>query len=900
MRLGIPHDIYTQMVARARAEAPVEACGILAGAEGNVRRLYGMTNTDGACDHFLMEPKEQFAVVKDIRSRGLEMLAIYHSHPESPARPSAEDIRLALMPDVIHVIVSLLDDAPAVKGFIIDDAVVTEVPVAVEVPVTTQEGQEMNTLAEPILHIPQTVRQDTVDHRDRVRKFLAGETSPVAFRGYRVPMGIYEQRAAGRFMIRVRIGAALAAPFQLERLAELSEKYGNGTLHVTTRQDIQIHDVGIEETPDVLEGLLEVGLSPRGGGGNTVRNVTACPRAGVCPKEAFDVAPYAIATAEYLLTDRSSFNLPRKYKIAFSGCSEDCAFASVADLAFFAHQEDGIDGFAVYAAGGLGSNPAVAVKIEDFVPSDKVFEVAEAIKRLFDKHGDRGNKHRARLRYVLARVGVDEFIKLYRQEREELQSAGLPYEPPSIRDIASRYAVGEAAQGDVQTQLQVLPDKTAGRVTVRLRLKNGDIPADDLVKVGRIASEYGQGLIRTTQLQDILITGVAGEDVVKVEGELKDLTIDVFGAAGPKVVACAGASTCKLGLCLSRGLSDAITEKFGAGSAAGQADGTVIRISGCPNSCGNHYIPDIGLQGRAKRIGGRLAPYYDVLIGGRTAEGDARLAEVVGSVPARRIPDLLFEASTGGAVEAEQLRRLVSEYGELGEEPLPVAYYYDFGSDELFSLAGRGPGECGAGVMDVIRLDIDEAKDAVKAAPVTSENVYKATVAAARALLVTFGLEPGNDREIFSAFGEHLIGPGWVEDGTQQLLDATIDWRMGDRDALTDLLGQAEQLTERVEELFLSLDASLKFTVASAVEKSPPSEAAETRTVDLCGVECPMNFVKAKLALEQAAVGDVLDILLDEGEPARNAPASLAEQGQEILEVTNMGRHFSVKVRKKK
>ncbi|HDY65033.1 MAG TPA: nitrite/sulfite reductase, partial [Phycisphaerae bacterium] len=259
----------------------------------------------------------------------------------------------------------------------------------------------MNATADPILRIPQTVREDTLAYRGRIAKFLGSDTSAIALRAYRVPMGIYEQRTEGRFMVRVRIGASLAAPFQLERLAELSKRYGNGILHVTTRSDIQIHDVSIEETPDILEGLLEVGLSPRGGGGNTVRNITACPRAGVCPKEAFDVAPYAIATAEYLLADRSSFNLPRKYKIVFSGCPEDCAFASVADLGFFAHQKDGIEGFAVYAGGGLGPNPAVAVKVEDFVEGGEVFKVAEAVKRLFDKHGDRTNKQKARLRYVL-------------------------------------------------------------------------------------------------------------------------------------------------------------------------------------------------------------------------------------------------------------------------------------------------------------------------------------------------------------------------------------------------------------------------------------------------------------------------------------------------------------------
>ena len=758
----------------------------------------------------------------------------------------------------------------------------------------------MSSSTEPILRICETVREDTAAFRGKVARFLAGDTTPVAFRAYRVPMGIYEQREEGRFMVRVRIGAALATRPQLERMAELSRQYGNGILHVTTRQDIQIHDIAIEDTSDVLEKLLEAGLSSRGGGGNTVRNVTACSRAGVCPKEVFDVAPHAIAVAEYLLTDRSSFNLPRKFKLVFSGCPEDCAFASIADLGFFAHRKDGVDGFAVYCGGGLGSNPSIGVRIEEFVEAGDIFKVAEAAKRLFDSRGDRAHKHKARLRYVLGRVGADEFVKLYRAERDELESAGLPYEAPEIRDIDSRYASTEAPEGDIAGVANVSPDKTPGRVTLRLWLTNGDISADDLVKVARVAEEYGQGIIRTTQQQDILIAGIAHEDIEKATDELKGLDADVVGGVAPKVVACAGASTCKLGLCLSRNLSEAITRKLTGGDLSEQALSTVIRISGCPNSCGHHCISELGLQGRAKRVSGRLVPCYDVLVGGRTVEGDARLAETIGCVPAARIPDMLAEAMNEG-IDTEKLKDLVDKYGDFSEESLTEDCYRDAGCDRPFSLAGRGPGECGAGVMDMIKFDIDEAKDALAAAGSADDNVYRSVIAASRALLVTFGQEPGGDREIFTFFSKHLIEPGWVDPKAQELLDAAVDWRMGDRKSLVDLAGEARGLTLRVDELFKSLDASLKFTVQPVSRGAPPEpDGPQTNLADLRGVACPMNFVKAKLALEQVEVGDVLEVLLDEGEPVRNAPASFAEQGQEILATTDMGGYFSVKIRRKK
>ena len=739
----------------------------------------------------------------------------------------------------------------------------------------------MSGIKEPILRIHESVKEDTLNYRSGVKKFLDGQTSAVAFRAYRVPMGIYEQRTVGKFMIRIRIAAGMVVPSQLQRIAELSKAYGNGLLHITTRQDIQIHEVTIEDTPDVLEGLLDAGLSSRGGGGNTVRNVTTCPEAGVCPKEEFDTAPYAVATAEYLLQDRSSFNLPRKYKLVFSGCSQDCALASVADLGFFAHIKDGVKGFSVYAGGGLGPNPAVAVKIEDFIEADEVFGVAEAIKRLFDKHGDRSNKHKARLRYVLARVGPEEFTKLYQQERQILKTDDLPYAPPDIRDIASDYPAPETSS------------------TVHLWLKNGDIPADDLIKVGQITAEYGQGILRTTQLQDLLITGVAQQDIDKVNSELKKLSIDVFAKACPKVVTCTGAATCKLGLCLSRGLSDAISNKLNQINLPKSK--TVIRISGCPNSCGHHYISQIGFQGKAKRVNGKLMPCYDVFTGARTVEGDAHLAETIGTVPAKKIPELLAEAFEGGQLDKENLKKLVRRYGDFSSEQFPEQYYYDYDSDQPFSLAGRGPGECGAGVMDVIKVDIDEAKDAVKSVSPGSENIYKAIVASARALLFTFGMEPKKDREIFAVFSKHLIEPGWVEPSTQQLLDEALDWKMGDVESIDGLIEQTKDLVSRIETLFLSLDAGLKFKAKPIAQKaSLEKDETSNHIVDLRGVACPLNFVKAKLELEKVNAGDVLEILLDEGEPVRNVPQSFAEQGQEVIEVKDLGDRFCVKVRRKK
>lgn len=762
---------------------------------------------------------------------------------------------------------------------------------------------------EPILRIHPTMRDDILAFRQQVRRYMDEDVTPVAFKAYRVPMGVYEQRTQGSYMIRTRLGAGLVLAHQLRRIAELSERYGNGKLHVTTRQDLQIHAVSIEDTPAVLEGLLEVGICSRGGGGNTVRNVTCCARAGLCPQGQFDVTPHTIALAEYLLQNRSSFNLPRKFKIVFAGCAQDCANASVADLGFFAHRQNGQRGFAVYAAGGLGGKPRLAIPLEAFIPEDEIFAVAEALKRLFNKHGDRTNRRKARLRYVLDRVGADEFKKRYKLERAAIADQGLDDDIPSFRDLAQAYqrAIAAIPPVGVPAGLDVIPEKGEGHYTLRLKLALGDISAHDLTKVATVAERHSRGFVRTTQEQNLLLTSVPAGHLPLVAEALSELTgVNIKVATGPGIVSCAGAATCKLGLCLSRGLATAISDQLAQTGCATPAADKTVKISGCPNACAQHYLADIGLQGRARRINGRLMPWYDVLVGGHMQEGQARLAHTIGSVPAQCIPEMLAQAFEAGDLSEESLTALAEAYSHLDPEHIPEAYYRDVGASEPFSLAGRGPGECGAGVMDVAQVDIDQAKQTLAAATqaqedaARSEQLYQAALAAARSLLIVFGLEPKGDREVFAGFVEQLVEPGWVEGHTRDLLDALLDFRLGDIASITQWTEQVTELVQRVDELFHSLDANLKFTVERLNPKKDLTDQTPAVKIDLRGVACPLNFVKAKLALEKIDLGQDLEVLVDDGEPARNVPASFAEQGQRVIETKQIEHHFSVRVRRVK
>jgi sulfite reductase (ferredoxin) len=252
------------------------------------------------------------------------------------------------------------------------------------------------------------------------------------------------------------------------------------------------------------------------------------------------------------------------------------------------------------------------------------------------------------------------------------------------------------------------------------------------------------------------------------------------------------------------------------------------------------------------------------------------------------------------------LTALVEQYSQLDTEHIPEAYYRDFGAGEPFSLAGRGPGECGAGVMDVVQVDIDQAKQAIKTATQAqddashSEHLYQAVLASTRSLLIIFGLEPKKDREIFAGFEKHLIEPGWVKDQTRDLFNALLDFRLGDIESVSQWANQVTELAQRVEVLFKSLDAGLKFTVEPIKAKKDLTDQAKEVMIDLRAVVCPLNFVKAKLALEKVEVGQVLEVLLDAGEPVRNVPASFVQQGQDVIETKQIQDYFAVRVRRTK
>ncbi len=791
--------------------------------------------------------------------------------------------------------------------------------------------------------IPESLPEELEELGRRVERLKAGEISDIEFRAFRVPQGVYEHRESGRFMLRCRFPAGVVLPSQMRCLARVSRQYGDGVLHVTTRQDIQVHAVPLEGMYPALVALLEGGIACKGGGGNTVRNVTGCPLAGVCAQELFDVVPYAAAVTEFLLVDPISFQLPRKYKIGFAGCARDCLGVRANDLGFVARRRNGRLGFAVYAGGGMGARSRLGELLEEFIPADQVHLVAEAVKRVFDAHGNRKNKHQARLRFFVEKAGFEAFAALYREKLEELRSSGIT--PLQVRESDAPRPMRRAAPSESNTpraepkipsappqaegfdrwrRLNVSPQKQDGYHIVNVPLLLGDIRAETLETLAGLVEEKGEGVLRTDQKQNALIRWVPEDALPAVHARLGRL-----GLAEPMVpllrdlVVCTGAATCKLGICLSRGLAGAIRRKLTSnGLPLEKIEGVSIHINGCPNACGRHPLGQIGLHGAARRIRGRLVPFYVVQLGGRTGEDQSRLASGNLALPARNVPAFLGDFLTvfcqsaqfpdfhafldaEGRTTAEQI---AAPYRQVPDFEDDKNFYYDWGADELFSLAGRGPGECGAGVFDLIEVDLHSAEHAL-----AEGRLFSAVALSARALLVTRGEQPQREAESLAPFRRHFLETGLADPSFDALVREAEQAGAGadPESALADKGRAAASFLAAVKALFETIDTWLRpaagtcpVEIRSPAQEPPPANEpapagprADSQQ-DFRGVACPLNYVKAKMALDQLAPGQVLAVLLDD-QGARNVPDSVAKDGHEVLSQERVGDHWRLVVRKK-
>lgn len=650
-------------------------------------------------------------------------------------------------------------------------------------------------------------------------------------------------------MVRIKIPFGGLNPEQMETLADLSEEYADGISHVTTRQDIQYHFVHIEDTPALMRRLAAVGITTREACGNVVRNVTACPLAGVCRDEVFDVTPYATACSKFLLGHPDTQDFGRKFKVAFSGCAQHpCGLTSMHDMGAIAktHVKNGLErrGFEFYVGGGLGAVPYKAQLFDEFLPEEELLPMAQAMSRVFARLGEKRNRARARIKFLIANLGIEKFRQLVLEERQKLATdsrwteylARVAEPGESPLKGGTTLNGGERPEGfDAWHATNVYHQRQRGYVVATITLPLGDITADQLRSFADVARRFVKDTIRTTVEQNILLRWVSETDLPQLYRALRQI-----GLAEPNagtivdVTACPGTDTCKLGIASSRGLAKELRDRLSEKSF--QLDQAVknlrIKVSGCFNSCGQHHIADIGFYGISRNINGYTVPHFQVMLGGKLKDNAGAYGLAIGAVPSKRIPEVVMRVTDRYVSErrkGESFQDFISRIGkkeiksmldDLTQVPphnVAPAFYSDWGDPREFTLNDMGIGECAGEVVSQaqftlaaserelfeaqIWFDSGDLKRAVTAA-------YGAMVRAAEALVKTQNYDVATEEgAIVAEFRKRFCD-------TQVFFDkyagsTFADYLFKARDALPQLNGvEKGAALQRLQEAQLFIDAA--------------------------------------------------------------------------------------------
>lgn len=589
-------------------------------------------------------------------------------------------------------------------------------------------------------------------------------------------------------MLRIKIPFGGVTPRQMEVLSVLGQEYSDNILHVTTRQDIQLHYIHIEDTPDIMRRLAAVGITTREACGNSVRNVTCCPIAGVCRDEKFDTTPYANALAFFLLGHDDVQDFGRKFKIAFSGCSEHgCGLAKMHDLGFIARTKviDGVTkrGFAMYVGGGLGTVPQQAKLLTDFASEEEVFPITQAVCRIFARLGEKRNRNRARIKFLVEKLGIEELRRLVKEE--------LPTIPPDQRWTGYLEEVEQYDERPLKPSIhlngQARPDgfdewygsnvyhqRQEGYATVTINLPLGDFTAEQGIRLADIARQYCGGHIRFTVEQNIVLRWISEADLPALYLDLKAEQLATPGAGTiVDITTCPGTDTCKLGIASSRGLAGELRTRLTAKSASlpDAIKSLRIKVSGCFNSCGQHHLADLGFYGNSRRAGNRKVPHFQVVLGGQWDDNGGSYGLAVGAVPAKRVPDVLDAITdhyANGRERGESFKSWVSRLGTRGARELiqpfmtlPVyeeqpQFFTDWGDVREYTIGDIGVGECAGEVVSLFSFEIAQAESQLFEAQIAldegnfgraDELAYRAMVLAARSLVRVQFLDVGHETE---------------------------------------------------------------------------------------------------------------------------------------------------------
>ncbi len=578
------------------------------------------------------------------------------------------------------------------------------------------------------------VERDIIDLEQKIRAFREGKIHDEKFRSLRLARGVYGQRQQGVQMVRIKLPFGKVTFKQLLRIADVSDEYASHNLHLTTRQDIQIHYVSLDRTPQLWAELERDDVTLREACGNTVRNVTASPTAGVDPLEPFDVSPYAQATFEFFLRNPICQEMGRKFKISFSSSDADTAFSYVHDVGLIPKlKENGERGFKVLLGGGLGAQPLLASVVEEFLPEDQLIPYIESVIRVFDRYGERNNRNKARMKYLIQKIGLDEVLRLTREERIANKVKSYPIDRntvdmPVLPETSSypEVTIANPLRYEQWLITNVFEQKQKGFYGVYVKVTVGDIPSDTARKLVKTISPYVADEIRITQNQGLLLKFVRKEALPALYNGLTELDLSAPGFdTVADVTTCPGTDTCNLGISdsmtLSKVLEDLIYNEYEELIFNREIK---IKISGCMNSCGQHGLAHIGFHGSSLKAGLKVLPSVQVLLGGGTVgNGVGRTAEKVIKVPAKRATHVLRAVLNDYKENSITDETFHNYYDRLGKDYFyqllkPLAdlttltddEFVDWGHQESFVTA-IGVGECAGVMIDLVATLLYESDE---------------------------------------------------------------------------------------------------------------------------------------------------------------------------------------------
>ena len=639
------------------------------------------------------------------------------------------------------------------------------------------------------------VQKDIIELEQKIRAFREGELPEEKFRSLRLARGVYGQRQQGVQMVRIKLPYGKMTLDQWKRISDVSDEYSTGNLHLTTRQDVQIHFVSLDRTPQLWAELEQDNITLREACGNTVRNITASDTTGIDPDEPFDVSPYAHAMFEYFLRKPVCQEMGRKFKIAFSNTEKDTGLTFMHDLGAIARvrEVEGrlVRGFKVLIGGGLGAQPHLAIATHEFLEADLLIPYLEAVLRVFDRHGERNSRHKARIKFLIQKLGIDAFNELVAAEQQALTHERYPVDAdgwppvdlPTYALPVLDFSIRNAGLFEFWKKTNVIPQKQEGFVAVYIRVPNGNISSD--------ASRFLIEKLRPVVANDVRVTVNQGLQLRFVKPEQLEYIYSVleeagFAAAGAgslaDITACPGTDTCNLGISNSTGtalvLAETIENEFPEFLEEKQM---TVRISGCMNSCGQHGMASIGFHGSSLKVKGLVVPALQVLIGGAVlGGGEARISDKVIKVPSRRAPevlrlilndfkqnagDLSFEAYSHAKGDRYyyELLKAVADVSAIKEEE-----FIDWGQSEKFATA-IGVGECAGVMIDLVGTLLLEAEEKLansaecllgKAFADAIYHAYSAQIHAAKAVLLQHGVQCNTQNGILNDFDKHVTETG--------------------------------------------------------------------------------------------------------------------------------------------